>query len=100
MDINKYIDWAAIWEHEVQIELVEEFMTDESDWKIVQQFKGDDKVKLEVAECEMQDDELLFVFGEQGGQNESDNQGWDRTYWFKVAPKMDFAIQDSNYGQG
>lgn len=63
-------------------------------------FINDDSVELDFSECEIQGDELVFSFSETGGQNESDNQGWYRCYWFRVKPQEDFLITDSGYEQG
>jgi hypothetical protein len=40
----------------------------------------------------------VFFFGETGGQNESDNQGWSREYIFIV--DEDFMVIDTEYRQG
>ena len=97
--IAKYIDWAKIWSEEVQIKNQIEYAS-KSNIENLKNFVNDDKVELDFSECEIQDDDLLFQFSETGGQNESDTQGWYRSYWFKVNPEEDFLINDSGYEQG
>jgi len=97
--IAKYLDWGSIWENEVKIKSQIQH-ADEPDVGRLMDFINDDKVELDFSECEIQDNELVFQFSETGGQNESDNQGWFRSYWFRVNPEEDFIISDSGYEQG
>ena len=101
MGIDKYINWNGIWEDEVSIETSLELL--ESDDKInsirvLKQFIEDDDVSLICGECYIKDDRLFFFFGETGGQNESDNQGWSRDYCIVV--DEDFDIIEATYEQG
>lgn len=65
---------------------------------MIQQFKEDKDVELMYQECTINEDKLIFFFGETGGQNESDNQGWSRDYTFIV--DANFLIIDAEYSQG
>jgi hypothetical protein len=97
--IAKYLDWFSIWENEVKPQLTEEDLHSTEIWKHIQSFNND-KLDIDIHECEIQDDELMFQFSEAGGKNESDTQGWFRCYWFKVQPEKDFLISDAGYEQG
>lgn len=97
--IVKYIDWGSIWTNEVNVSEEIEFL--EGDEKIVaRNFLKDKDVELDISECEIREDNLIFVFSEQGGQNESDTQGWSREYCFCIVPQADFGIRYCNYEQG
>ncbi len=50
------------------------------------------------SECQVNGNHLMFFFGEQGGQNESDTQGWSRDYTFTI--DKDFFIINVEYSQG
>lgn len=103
MNINKYINWNEIWIEEVCIDKELNILEDIYNVNpilinTIKQFIEDKDVQLLFDECYMDDDKLIFCFGETGGQNESDNQGWSRDYTFIVDP--DFMIINAEYSQG
>lgn len=106
MKIDKYINWVDIWDNEVCLKTaIDDFeqRDDEVYNKIVEtikQFQKDENVTLLNDECSYDSDngQLVFLFGETGGQNESDNQGWSRDYVFIV--DEDFMVIDTEYRQG
>ena len=108
MNINKYINWGEIWEKEIclQTSIDNLIYNDEYDDEtskeiigVINKFINDKEVELDIDECFIRnDDELIFYFSEQGGQNESDTQGWSREYCFFVSD--DFLIYDAEYHQG
>lgn len=101
MTIDKYINWNGIWEEEVCLETSIEMLEDDDKTNsvaIIKKFIEDDNVSLICSECYIKDGGLFFFFGETGGQNESDTQGWSRDYCFVV--DEDFMIIDASYEQG
>lgn len=102
MNIDKFIKWDEIWSEEICLQTSIDCLEDEDgNTKIIgviQQFKEDKDVELMFSECTINEDKLIFFFGETGGQNESDNQGWSRDYTFTV--DSDFLIIDAEYSQG
>lgn len=105
MNINKYIKFDEIWTDEVCINEAIGYLDpeDENEAKIISvisDFLQDKSVELDLDECYLDtDDNLLhFFFGEQGGQNESDTEGWSRDYSFIV--DEDFLIVGASYSQG
>lgn len=98
MNIDKYIKWGEIWNDEVSLVCIDDNNTELI--SIITKFINDKGVTLMVDECYIDDDvdELIFFFGEDGGQNESDTQGWFRIYRFVVG--SDFEIIDAEYTQG
>ena len=102
MNIDKFIKWDEIWSEEICLQSSIDYLEDdEKNSKtigVIQQFKEDKDVELMFSECTINEDELIFIFGETGGQNESDNQGWSRDYTFIV--DSDFMIIDAEYSQG
>lgn len=99
--IHEYIDWESIWNNGIKIEEYEEDWVNEEQWKLIRGFISDDKVDMNISECEVQGDHyLMFVFSETGGQNESDTQGWSREYWFRVKADTDLMIIGCGYEQG
>lgn len=99
-ELSKYLDWDKIWDEEVHINLLTDDHVSNDVWEIIKQFKVDDSVMLDFSECQIEGDEIIFSFGETGGQTESDPTGWSREYWFKVKPDDDFSITDAGYEQG
>jgi hypothetical protein len=66
---------------------------------ILKKFRQDKEVKLMSEECYITPiGDIIFFFGEQGGQNESDTQGWSRDYTFTL--DSNFIIINANYSQG
>jgi len=102
MKINNYIKWDEIWDKEICLQTsIDCLEDDEINTKIIgiiQQFMDDNEVGLISSECEMYSNKLLFFFGESGGENESDTQGWSRDYTFIV--NADFMIIEAYYSQG
>jgi hypothetical protein len=98
--ISTYLDWSSIWENDVAPQLKDESLHSDEILKNIQSFNNEKDLTMDISDCEIQDDELMFQFSEVGGKNESDTQGWYRTYWFKVKPEEDFLISDSGYEQG
>ncbi len=102
MSIDRYIRWGDIWSSEVDPKAsAEALRADGNDAvaEVVEQFIRDEHVELLPDECELRaGGELLFAFGETGGQSEGDSQGWSRDYTFIVG--RDFAITDAEYEQG
>ena len=96
MNIDKYIDWVKIWDNEINLDLEGEYCHCLSD--LIKQFQSDTKAILNYEECSILADDLCFVFSEQGGQNESDTQGWSRDYFFTV--NSDFQLISAKYEQG
>lgn len=100
MNINKYIKWDEIWTNEIDIQTSIDCL-DENDVESIaalQQLIQDTEISLLSSECEVINNNLIFCFSETGGQNESDNQGWDRMYTITV--DSDFMIIDAEYSQG
>lgn len=94
MNIDKYIKWDEIWEEEIFLD-----SNDEKYHEIIEQFLNDKNVELIYNECYINEhNELLFFFGESGGENESDTQGWSRDYTFIF--DKDFLLIDAEYSQG
>ena len=98
MSVSKYVNWMELWNEEV---CLDESCLDESLIKAkenLEMFKQDIDVELMNYECDIVESGYLIYFGETGGQNESDNQGWSRDYCFHL--NFDFTIQDVTYEQG
>jgi len=100
MEISKYINWPQIWDEEVCLQTSMDILDDgDENITIIQQFIDDGEVQLESDECFLNNDgTMVFFFGETGGQNESDNQGWGREYMFTV--DENFFIISAEYSQG
>lgn len=103
MNIDKYINWDEIWDKEVCVQTSIDCLSDDKKnikiIGVIEQFREDNDVVLTTSECTQgQDNNLVFYFGDSGGQNESDNQGWFRYYTFAV--DSDFMIIDAEYCQG
>lgn len=110
MNINKYIKWDEIWAEQVDVQNAMEYLDyeDENECKIItilSDFLKDKNVELNFDECCFEydsdkdnDGRLFFVFSEDGGQNESDTQGWSREYSFIV--DSNFLIIEASYSQG
>ena len=103
MNINKYINWAEIWDEEVclqtSVDCLEDNPNDVDRIFVIEQFQLDKDVELNTEECFLREDgAMVFFFSETGGQNESDTQGWSRDYSFVV--NEDFLIFDAEYSQG
>ena len=98
LNINKYINFEAIWNEE--IDLTGDF--DEKYSKLLNNFLfeiDNNSLELLVTECDLQDNgNLLFFWSESGGQNESDNQGWSRDYTLVFNDEFD--LIDIEYSQG
>ena len=100
LNIDKYIDFNAIWNEEIH--LVNDD-TNEKYFELLNNFLYEidnyDGLELIISDCELRyDGELLFVFGENGGQNESDNQGWNRGY--DLLFNSNFELINIEYFQG
>tara|TARA_R110000744_G_scaffold317269_1_gene423909 strand:- start:1574 stop:1870 length:297 start_codon:yes stop_codon:yes gene_type:complete len=98
MSVSKYVDWMELWFEEV---CLDNSCLDELRSKAkenLEMFKQDTDVELVNDECDIVESGYLIYFGETGGQNESDNQGWSRDYCFHL--DFDFIIQDVTYEQG
>jgi hypothetical protein len=104
MGLDKYINWGDIWENEVCLKTAIDVLEDGEDYneivETIKQFQKDENVIILNDECSYDSDngQLVFFFGETGGQNESDNQGWSREYIFIV--DEDFMVIDTEYRQG
>ena len=104
MNIDKYINWGDIWENEVCLKTAIDVFEDGEVYneivETIKQFQKDENVIILNDECSYDSDngQLVFFFGETGGQNESDNQGWSREYIFIV--DEDFMVIDTEYRQG
>ncbi len=101
MNIDKYINWNEIWNEEVCLETSIDCLEDDNHHKVIEvikQFQDDHDLELLPNECYIKNDKLFFFFGETGGQNESDTQGWSRDYCFVVDDE--FLIMDASYQQG
>lgn len=99
MNIDKYIDWESIWNDNIILTDILEYCENENYKKIIEQFLDDTEVDLLLSECELlNDNKLFFSFGESGGQNESDTQGWSRNYDFIF--DKDFDLISVDYEQG
>jgi hypothetical protein len=95
MSINKYINWAEIWDKEVDLTTCE----NPEIIDIIKSFSQEKEMELMRDECYITAmGNIIFFFGESGGQNESDTQGWSRDYTFTLDP--DFMIIDAEYSQG
>jgi len=98
MSVSKYVNWSELWSEEVCLEgnCLNELLNDAKE--NVKMFQQDTNVELVDNECDIVESGYLIYFGETGGQNESDNQGWSRDYCFHL--DFDFTIQDVTYEQG
>lgn len=101
MEINKYIDWSALWEHEVDL-TINDFLNKEQKL-ILFNFRNDSDVMLNREECSIEINSLdnlqyNICFSDSGGQNESDNQGWSREYYITLDDG--FILKDITYTQG
>jgi hypothetical protein len=90
MSINKYINWSELWQEEFCLQtsidnLDEDNDTDKEIIGVINQFIADKQVELDKENCFLRNDgSIAFFFSEQGGQNESETQGWNREYCFIV----------------
>ncbi len=101
MRINRYIKWEEIWD-DVDLEDSMDLMEDanlQDSLKTIRCFINENSAEMIVDECYMRDDKLFFFFGETGGQNESDPQGWSRNYTF-VVDADDLTVMSAEYEQG
>ena len=104
MNLDKYIKWDEIWRQEISLpESIVDLIDNEKKQKItdiIRQFVSDEKVDLLIKECchSKNGENIIFVFAEFGGINESDTHGWSRDYTFVV--NFDFMIIDAEYSQG
>lgn len=100
INVNKYIQWYKIWNEEVDLQLSTDILDENrtETISIIQHFLNEENMSLLAGECELTSEGMLFVFGESGGQNESDCQGWSRNYTFTV--DFDFMIINAKYEQG
>jgi len=100
--IHEYVDWSEMWDTEVDVQASIDSMDEVIDQEIrdvLIDFKKDSTVELDISECQLTDQgTLVFVFSESGGQNESDNQGWSRSYWIEV--DKDFLVISAEYDKG
>ena len=97
---DKYIKWEDIWDEEIGVPEVEE---DSEHFEMLEQFnnelKDNDGLELMVDECsQLENGNLYFVFGESGGQNESDTQGWSRDFTLEF--EDDYTFVSIEYSQG
>ena len=101
-ELSKYIKWIEIWNNDVlcQFNVIDLELYDNDTRRNMQYFREETRLSIDLNQCEIQGDEILFQFSETGGKNESDTQGWYRSYWFRVDPSQDFLITDSGYEQG
>lgn len=97
MSIDKYINWGEIWEKEVCLETAKDVLP-QNLVVLIKRFQQEEEMELLLDECTKTTSGLTFFFGETGGQNESDTQGWSRDYVFTVG--NDFLIIDVEYSQG
>ena len=96
MNINEYINWGLIWADEICLD-TDEFENEEQ--LKINQFNLDTSLELDNEECEMQDDgNMIFVWSVNGGQNESDTQGWYRMWWLEF--NSECQLVSINYEQG
>ena len=96
MNIGEYIKWDEIWEKEIHLD-ADEYENERQ--AAMKQFNSDTTVALDFEECELQDDgNMVFVWNENGGQNESDTQGWYRMWWLEF--DSDCLLVSINYEQG
>lgn len=103
VNIDKYIKWDEIWENEISLKTSIDYLEDDDKniktIGVVKQFKEDNDVELYQDECFLTEkEEFVFTFGETGGQNESDTQGWSRDYIFIF--DKDFSLVHAEYSQG
>jgi len=91
INIDKYINFSAIWYEEIYLE--------NDDSEMVKTFLSEDNLEFIIGDCQLRDNgDMLFVFGESGGQNESDNQGWSRGY--ELLFNSNFELINIEYFQG
>lgn len=109
MVLSNYINWGDLWDEEIDLKTDLDFIENEKYIRIINQFLNDDDVSLDFHECdclinEYHNDDIIFMFNfsETGGQNESDIQGWYRSYWFsfKSTNSGDLEFMNCNYEQG
>ena len=100
---SKYIKWDEIWDNEIFLykddengeyneyaELINDFIDERND---------NSDLELMQEECELlENGNLLFFFGESGGANESDTQGWSRNYIFVFT--CEYLFCSVEYSQG
>ena len=97
---DKYIKWEEIWDEEIGAPEVEE---DSEYFEMLEQFnnelKDNDGLELMISECsQLENGNLLFFFGESGGANESDTQGWSRDFTLEF--EDDYTFVSIEYSQG
>jgi len=97
MEALNYLDYEKLWNENGKdiIESVDE------DNILLDQFRGDRDVEFMPDECEfnIEKKEVYMFFGEQGGQNESDTQGWSRDYTI-ILDAENLLFKDIEYTQG
>ncbi len=98
LNIDKYIQWSEIWNEEICVKTSIDVCDNKEMKDLMKRFLKDKDIELMESECNVHGNYLMFFFGEQGGQNESDTQGWSRDYTFTV--DKDFSIINVEYSQG
>ena len=96
MEALNYIDFIKLWDENKTAMYCTEYDTD-----TLKRFKMDDDVELMPEECEvnLEKNEVYIFFGETGGQNESDTQGWSRDYTITL-DATDLLFKNIEYSQG
>lgn len=97
MSIDKYINWEEIWDNEVCLDIPTDNLPPKQ-INLIDRFREETDLELLFQECSYDGDLLHIYWGESGGQNESDTQGWSRDYLFIL--DEDFIILDVIYSQG
>jgi len=96
---SKYIKWNEIWQNEIDLTIAIDYCPKKFKTLLKSFIEDKDNLELMVDECSiLKDGRLFFFFGETGGQNESDTQGWSRDY--SVIFDSEYLFKSIHYSQG
>ena len=99
MNIDKYINWHELYDEEIDLSITVEYVKNRKHKELINDFLLERNMDLMHDECSTNNKgDLIFFFGETGGQNESDTQGWSRDYCIVFNKNLDF--KSIEYSQG
>ncbi len=99
--LNKFINWNYLYHQELRYSVDSSVFDEYNDAKLIElieQFNAETELELIKDECYIQDNKIVIFFGETGGQNESDPDGWSRDY--SLVFNGDGELEEINYMQG
>lgn len=99
MDIDKYIQWDELYYEECDLSVIVDYVKNKKNKELIRRFLLEQNMQLMRDECSTnKKGDFTFFFGETGGQNESDTQGWSRDY--EIVFNKNFDFKSIEYSQG